>query len=149
LKPGVSAKAQIIIANRQDVLKVPLQAVTTIQGQPVAFVERGKQIVPVPVEVGVYDDQFIEITAGLKEGELVRLGRPDSFNPNALNESVMAAIEARKTRRAAHRLAGPHRLEAAATPSPAPGLESTSAPAATGAPDNRPSTTDGPVETGG
>ena len=41
LKPGVSAKAEIIVAELNDVMMVPVQSVTTYKGQKVVQVKRG------------------------------------------------------------------------------------------------------------
>ena len=41
LKPGVSARAEIVIAELENVLKIPVQCVTTRRGQKVVQVKRG------------------------------------------------------------------------------------------------------------
>lgn len=69
LKPGVSGRAEIIITNLQNVVAVPLQAVTSIKGEQVCFVGKGDEPQKKPVEVGLYNDKFIEIKSGLKEGD--------------------------------------------------------------------------------
>ena len=51
VKPGVSARAEIIITNLHDVLTVPIQAVTTLKGKQVVFLASAPQE-PVPVTVG-------------------------------------------------------------------------------------------------
>ena len=73
MKPGVSGRAEIIVTNLLDVLTVPIQAVTTYKGQQVCFVKRAVRDVPVPVAVGLFNDRFIEIKSGLKEGDRVLL----------------------------------------------------------------------------
>lgn len=73
LKPGVSATAEIIITNLTKVLSVPIQAVTRFRGENVCFAKRGSRVVPMPVATGWFNDAFIEVTAGLKDGDLVLL----------------------------------------------------------------------------
>jgi hypothetical protein len=73
LKPGVSASAEIIITNLTKVLSVPIQTVARLRGENVCFVKRGLRIIPVPVSTGWFNDSFVEITSGLKEGDLVLL----------------------------------------------------------------------------
>ena len=73
LKPGVSAKAEIIIAELSDVLMVPVQSVTTYKGQKVVQVKRGENVVIVSVKTGQFNNRFIEIKDGLKEGDQVSL----------------------------------------------------------------------------
>lgn len=74
LKPGVSGRAEIVITNLPGVITVPIQAVTTSRGQQVCFVHNESETPDrVPVEVGMYNDKFIEIKTGLKEGDTVLL----------------------------------------------------------------------------
>jgi HlyD family secretion protein len=80
LKPGASARAEIIVTNLMNALTVPLQSVTTVKGKQVCYVQNGDGIAPVPVSVGNFNDQFIEIRAGLKEGDLVALTPPAPTN---------------------------------------------------------------------
>ncbi|MFA6560719.1 MAG: efflux RND transporter periplasmic adaptor subunit [Verrucomicrobiia bacterium] len=70
LKPGVSGRAEVVITNLHNVVAVPIQAVTSVKGEQVCF---GKEAKPVPVEIGLYNDKFIEIRSGLKEGDNVLL----------------------------------------------------------------------------
>lgn len=76
LKPGASARAEIVVTNLIDALTVPLQAVTTVKGKQVCYVQNGSGLVPVPVSVGNFNDQFIEIRSGLNEGDMVALTPP-------------------------------------------------------------------------
>ena len=77
LKPGVSARAEIIITNLANVLQVPIQAVTTIKGKQVVYVDKGAPApVVVPVTVGYFNERFIEIRDGLAEGDRVLLAPP-------------------------------------------------------------------------
>ena len=73
LKPGVSAKAEIIVAELNDVMMVPVQSVTTYKGQKVVQIKRGENVVVVPVKTGQFNNRFIEIKDGLKEGDQVSL----------------------------------------------------------------------------
>lgn len=76
VKPGVSAKAEIVITNLKNVITVPIQCVTTIKGKQVCFVKRLGGTEPVEVEVGLFNNKFIEIASGLKEGDNVLLSPP-------------------------------------------------------------------------
>ena len=73
LKPGVSAKAEIIVAELENVLMVPVQSVTTYKGNKVVEVNRGESTEIVQVEAGQFNNRFIEIRSGLKEGDQVSL----------------------------------------------------------------------------
>jgi HlyD family secretion protein len=99
LKPGASARAEIVITNLVNALTIPLQAVTTVKGKQVCYVQNGKGLTPVPVTVGNFNDQFIEIRAGLNEGDQVALTPPpapiDDLN---LSPPVLSTDDARPTR---------------------------------------------------
>ena len=73
LKPGVSARAEIVIAELENVLKIPVQCVTSHGGKKVVQVKRGETIETVPVETGQFNDRFIEIRKGLTAGDQVSL----------------------------------------------------------------------------
>lgn len=92
LKPGASARAEIIVTNLVHALTVPLQAVTTVKGRQVCFVQQENELVPVPVVVGNFNDQFIEIRAGIKEGDHVALTPPAPSNDEVdLSGSVLTS----------------------------------------------------------
>jgi HlyD family secretion protein len=93
VKPGVSARAEVVITNLTDVLTVPIQAITTLRGQQVAYVA-GNPPRPVSVGVGMYNQKLIEITSGLKEGDRVLLSPPFDTQEKDLGGSVMAKGEA-------------------------------------------------------
>lgn len=78
LKPGVSAKVEIFIDEKQDVLFVPLQCVFQEEGQYRTWIV-GDEGEPVAIEVqpGLSNDSYIEILEGLEQGQQVLL-----YNPN-------------------------------------------------------------------
>ncbi|MCB1123306.1 MAG: efflux RND transporter periplasmic adaptor subunit, partial [Verrucomicrobiae bacterium] len=61
LKPGASARAEIVIKNLEDVIKVPIQCVTTLKGKQVCYVRGLGGDKPVEVEIGMFNNKFIEI----------------------------------------------------------------------------------------
>ncbi|HSU55139.1 MAG TPA: efflux RND transporter periplasmic adaptor subunit [Candidatus Dormibacteraeota bacterium] len=88
IKPGVSARAEIIITNLTDVLTVPIQAVTTFKGKQVVFLASAPQE-PVPVSVGMYNTRFIQITTGLQDGDQVLLAPPFDAHEKNLAGGIM------------------------------------------------------------
>jgi multidrug resistance efflux pump len=82
MKPGMSAKIEIHVKRLDDVVYVPLQAISTREGKQVVF-RPGAKPQPVEVEVGEFNDEFIEIKSGLAEGEIVLLRAPDAERPGA------------------------------------------------------------------
>jgi hypothetical protein len=73
LKPGVSASVEVIITNLTKVLSVPIQTVARWNGENVCFIKKGARVMPVPVTTGWFNDAFVEVKSGLKEGDLVLL----------------------------------------------------------------------------
>ena len=92
VKPGVSARAEIIVTNLADVLTVPIQAVTTLHGQQMAYVADDPPR-PVQVGVGMYNEKFIEITSGLKAGDRVLLAPPFDTQEKDLGGAILARGE--------------------------------------------------------
>lgn len=78
LKPGMTAKVQILITQLVDVVYVPIQAVSSSQGKNLCHVVRGSRSQERTVEVGEFNDDFIEIKQGLREGEMVLLRAPET-----------------------------------------------------------------------
>ncbi len=76
LRPGMSAKVEIIIDELDDVLAVPIQAVASNKGQKYCYVVKGDQLEQRPVKVGQFNDTFIHITEGLKAGDVISLVPP-------------------------------------------------------------------------
>jgi len=89
IKPGVSGRAEVVVTNLLGVLTVPIQAVTTVKGQQVCFVQRGEKDMPVPVEVGMFNDRMIEIRKGLSEGDRVLLSALANSDTISLDGSVL------------------------------------------------------------
>ncbi len=87
LKPGMSAKIEIMVQRLDDVVYVPIQAVTQRDGKTVVF-KPGRKPKPVAVEAGQFTDEFIEIRQGLKEGEAVLLRVPDSEKSDGENRKA-------------------------------------------------------------
>ena len=89
VKPGVSARAEIIITNLTATLSVPIQAVTTRKGKQVVFLASAPQE-PTPVTVGMYNTKFIEIYSGLKDGDQVLLAPPFDTQEKDLGGAIIA-----------------------------------------------------------
>jgi HlyD family secretion protein len=81
VKPGVSARAEIVVTNLENALTVPIQAVTTRMGQQVVFLAESPTK-PVPVSLGLFNTKLIEITSGVKEGDRVLLSPPFGVEKN-------------------------------------------------------------------
>jgi HlyD family secretion protein len=93
IKPGVSAKTEVLVTNIANAISVPIQAVTSLKGKQVVYLAHGASPEPHPVEVGMFNTKFIEITKGLKGGERVLLAPPFDTQEKDLDGAVLAADE--------------------------------------------------------
>jgi len=88
LKPGMSAKVDIIIDEYDNVLSVPLEAVFERDDTTVVYAKSGKKI---PVALGKRNDYSVIITSGLEEGNELRLVDPmretENFTPAGSDET--------------------------------------------------------------
>jgi multidrug efflux pump subunit AcrA (membrane-fusion protein) len=79
VKPGMSAKVEILVNKLNDVVYIPVQAVSPDDGKLVCYVAGAFKPERREVEAGDFNDEFIEIKKGLKEGERVLLRLPDGI----------------------------------------------------------------------
>ncbi len=82
LKPGMSAEIEIILAVHKDILTIPVAAVVETEDGDFCWVETPEGPKRRVLELGDSNDVFVEVIAGLNEGEKVVL------NPTALIEEA-------------------------------------------------------------
>jgi hypothetical protein len=116
----------------QDVVHIPVQAVSLNEGKQVCYVASGLKPERREVEIGEFTDEFIEIKRGLKEGEVVLL-RPPGGGETETGGSLKPTetkptTPAEKTKPA----------KAAETPAPAPKAGKATASAVPRSGDRRP-----------
>lgn len=83
-KPGMTATVDILTQSVKDVLSIPIQSVTTREEDEdddddedlleVVFVKLGDTVAMKVVETGIQDDEYIEVTSGLSEGDEIVTG---------------------------------------------------------------------------
>ena len=74
LKIGMSASCTVLLAEKQDVLAVPVNAVTITNGERyVNVVKADGSVARTKVETGISDATYVEIVSGLKGDETVRV----------------------------------------------------------------------------
>ena len=73
LRPGMSTQVEILVAERKNVLSIPLSALRSSAGsyRCVKLVRRSS--VEVPIVIGLSNDNFVEVKNGLKRGDVVLL----------------------------------------------------------------------------
>lgn len=83
LRPGMSAEIEILVRSLEDVVYIPIQAVTYFDEKRVVYVSNRGRPERREIDVGTFSDSFIEVTGGLAEGEEVLLLPPQQ----SLNDS--------------------------------------------------------------
>jgi HlyD family secretion protein len=83
LKPGMSVKAEILVKELTNVVYVPIQAVTLVNGKQICSVEKSGRQERRTVEIGEFNDEFIEVKSGLQAGEKVFLRALDPIEREA------------------------------------------------------------------
>ena len=78
LRPGMTAQVEILVAELDNVLSVPVQAVLQYKGKDHIAVRAGDSYAFRDVVLGTTNDRHIEVREGLKTGDLVAL------NPTSL-----------------------------------------------------------------
>lgn len=81
-KVGMNGNADIVTAERVGVLSVPLAAITD---DHYVYVQKGKKFVKTNIRLGLQSDTDAEVTAGLKEGDIVAL------DPNTIIKDKLVA----------------------------------------------------------
>jgi HlyD family secretion protein len=79
MRPGMSCSVEILTEDIADALYVPLQAVLFDGSETIAFVSKGEQHERRTVKIGRSNDKWVEVLAGLVEGEEVLLSPPQDF----------------------------------------------------------------------
>ena len=83
VKPGMSAKVEILVTKLNDVVYVPIQAVSPDGGKQICYVAGTFKPERREVQIGEFNDEFIQIKRGLKEGERVLLRVPDGIETDS------------------------------------------------------------------
>ena len=111
VKPGMSAKVEILVNRLNDVVYIPVQAVLSDDGKQFCYVAGSFRPQRLEVEIGDFNDEFIQIKQGLKEGDRVLLRPPDGVEtggsengnaprgqkPNGTDKPVPSALPAKAT----------------------------------------------------
>src|SRR5215471_7037030 len=87
-KPGMSSKVEILVDKIDNCVYVPVQAVSPDGDKQVCFVAHGLKSEKREVEIGEFNDEFIQLKSGLKEGEHVFLRPPDGFESEKPGEKA-------------------------------------------------------------
>ena len=76
LRTGMSCKAEIIVAQYEDAVYIPVPAVIRVVGRHTVFVVKDGLLEERKVEIGLDDNKMVRIISGLEEGEVVLMTPP-------------------------------------------------------------------------
>ncbi len=94
LKPGMTAKVEILVDELQGAVYVPIQAVFAEEEEQVCYVRKGSLQRRV-VQTGEYNDEYIQILDGLEVGEKVMLKVPPNQERRAEDAPLLPVEESR------------------------------------------------------
>ena len=77
LRPGMSAEVVILIDKLEDVVYIPIQAVSYFGDDQVCFVVKNGKALRRIIDTGSFTQEYIEVRDGLEEGEEVLLLAPN------------------------------------------------------------------------
>jgi RND family efflux transporter MFP subunit len=83
LRPGMLAQVNIVTGAQPNALLVPREAVlgsATPNGQATVVTLDGGKAQRTTVHLGLIGDQFVEITSGLADGQVVAVGNANGLN---------------------------------------------------------------------
>jgi hypothetical protein len=84
MRPGMSCSVEIRVEDIADAITIPVQAVFRHLGANIAFVDAGAGKYEVAsVKTDRFNDSHVQITEGLKEGQIVLLSAPATFQLQA------------------------------------------------------------------
>jgi RND family efflux transporter MFP subunit len=112
LKPGMSAKVEILVERIEETIYIPIQSVVPQRGEQVCFVLKNGKPERRVIETGEMTVAFIEITSGLEEGEEVLIRPPDGSRDDEASGDDFALEEPDEEPAAAESQAQPAASEA-------------------------------------
>jgi multidrug resistance efflux pump len=71
LKPGMFARVEVVLLEKNGVLAIPSNAVIVGRGERFVYVAEGNKAVRKAIVTGIEQDRFLEVQEGLKEGDQV------------------------------------------------------------------------------
>jgi len=77
LKGGMFARVEVLVGKHADALQIPIDAVSRLEDMQYVYIVHEGKAERVPVEIGIRDENRVEITKGLKGGEEVIISGKD------------------------------------------------------------------------
>lgn len=79
LKPGMSVSMNVPVAEAEQVVSIPVNAVFKDRNQDIVYVQSGESVERRKVQLGVNDLYFVEVKSGLEAGEKILLSEPKNL----------------------------------------------------------------------
>lgn len=83
IKGGMSAKVEISVETKENVMAVPIDSVISEGGKNYVFVVEGERAVKKEVSTGISNEEFIEVTGDIKEGDRIVVKGQNFLNDNS------------------------------------------------------------------
>jgi membrane fusion protein (multidrug efflux system) len=83
LKGGMFARVEVLVGTHRNAIQIPIDAVSRLEDSQYVYIVREGQAHRVPVEIGVRDENRIEITKGLDGSEQVIVSGKDLVHDGA------------------------------------------------------------------
>ncbi|NPE27328.1 HlyD family efflux transporter periplasmic adaptor subunit [Methanococcoides sp. SA1] len=96
LKPGMSAECQIIVEQIDDVLSIPIDAITKKEGEIGVYNASGKFV---QIKTGKVSSDLIIVEEGLKDGDEIRLVKSQNTNQKKSDKKPERRQKPNKTHR--------------------------------------------------
>ncbi len=77
LKGGMFARVEVLVGAHRNAIQIPLDAVSRLEDSQYVYIVREEKAQRVPVEIGVHDENRVEITKGLEGSEQVIVSGKD------------------------------------------------------------------------
>jgi membrane fusion protein (multidrug efflux system) len=95
LKPGMFARVGIVYERREGALQVPRTAIVDSEGQTTVFVVENGKAQQRPIQIGLANAGYVEVTSGLKGAEqVVIVGQGALKSGNAVRVVELDAVQA-------------------------------------------------------
>lgn len=92
LKPGMTTSNQIVMNEIDDVIFIPQEAVFEIEGKRIAFVKNGNDFDEVEITLGEKSEDYVIVSAGLKENDVVALQNPEIVEEETATEEETVPV---------------------------------------------------------
>ena len=90
LKGGMFARVEVLVGTHRNAIQIPIDAVSRLEDSQYVYIVRDGKAQRVPVEIGVRDENRVEITKGLVGLEQVIISGKDLVHDGALVQTQAA-----------------------------------------------------------